>query len=117
VRNRGLEDTIYEAFGLYMQMILHTTRSRFQVKPATLLIPIHLFFSSGGSFGGRILRYPVPKWLLFLNECGEGRYTACIVFSLPGILVSLSPGRVPGTLPGGVSAGAGKSGTSGLGGT
>jgi len=22
------------------------------------------------SFGGEVLRYPVPKWLLFLNQCG-----------------------------------------------
>ena len=21
--------------------------------------------------GGKVLRYPVPKWLLFLDECGE----------------------------------------------
>ena len=36
-------------------------RSRFQVKPATLMIPIDLW---GG--GGGVLRYPVPKGLLFL---------------------------------------------------
>jgi hypothetical protein len=39
-------------------------RSRFQAKPATLLIPIDFSFS----FRGRgALRYSVPKWLLFLT--------------------------------------------------
>jgi len=43
--------------------------------------------------------YPVPKWLLFLNFCGEWFFTACVVFlflfyflyvlmSTPGALVS-----------------------------
>ena len=39
-------------------------RRRVQVKPATLLIPNDLISCS---FGGGILRYPVPKWLLILN--------------------------------------------------
>jgi hypothetical protein len=43
-------------------------RSRFQAKPATLLIPID---SSFPFRGGGALRYSVPKWLLFLNYCGE----------------------------------------------
>jgi len=38
-------------------------RSRFQAKPATLLIPIGFSFTSRG---GGALRYSVPKWLLFL---------------------------------------------------
>jgi len=41
-------------------------RSQFQVKPATLLTPIDIFFFCGG-----VLRYPVSIWLLFLNSCGE----------------------------------------------
>jgi hypothetical protein len=39
-------------------------RSRFQAKPATLLIPIGFSFPF---CGGGALRYSVPKWLLFLN--------------------------------------------------
>ena len=39
-------------------------RSRFQAKPATLLIPIGISFPFRG---GGALRYLVPKWLLFLN--------------------------------------------------
>ena len=39
-------------------------RSRFQAKPATLLIPIHYSFPFRG---GEALRYSVPKWLLILN--------------------------------------------------
>jgi len=48
-------------------------RSRFQAKPANLLIPIDFSFPfrSGG-----VLRYSAPKWLLFLNWCVEW-------FSLP----------------------------------
>jgi hypothetical protein len=41
-----------------------------------LLIPINLFF------GGGVLRYPVPKWLLFLSFCGEWFLTACVFFPL-----------------------------------
>ena len=40
-------------------------RSRFQAKPATLLIPINFSFPFRG--GGAYLRYSVPKWLLFLK--------------------------------------------------
>jgi len=40
-------------------------RSRFQAKPATLLIPID--FSDFPFRGGGALRYLVPKWLLFLT--------------------------------------------------
>ena len=43
-------------------------RSRFQAKPATLLIPIDFSFPFRG---GGALRYSVPKWLLFLIYCGE----------------------------------------------
>jgi hypothetical protein len=39
-------------------------RSRFQAKPATLLIPIDFSFPF---CGGGALWYSVPKWLLFLN--------------------------------------------------
>ena len=39
-------------------------RSRFQTKPAALLIPIDFSFPFRG---GGALRYSVPKWLLFLN--------------------------------------------------
>jgi hypothetical protein len=39
-------------------------RSRFQAKPATLLIPIDFSFPFRG---GGALRYSVPKWFLFLN--------------------------------------------------
>ena len=39
-------------------------RSRFQVKPAILLIPINTF---SYSIGEGVLRYSVPKWRLFLN--------------------------------------------------
>ena len=39
-------------------------RSRFQAKPANLLIPIDFSFPF---CGGGALRYSVPKWLLFLN--------------------------------------------------
>ena len=39
-------------------------RSRFQAKPATLLIPIDFSFPFRG---GGALRFSVPKWLLFLN--------------------------------------------------
>jgi len=44
-------------------------RSRFQAKPAILLIPIgfSIPFRGGGA-----LRYSVPKWLLFLISCGSG---------------------------------------------
>jgi len=38
-------------------------RSRFQAKPATLLIPIDFSYPF---CGGGALRYSVPKWLLFL---------------------------------------------------
>jgi len=41
---------------------------RFQVKSVTLLIPID-------PFGGGVLRYPVPKWLLSLQWCGEFVFT------------------------------------------
>ena len=34
-------------------------RSRFQAKPATLVIPNDFLFSTGG-----VLWYPVPKWIL-----------------------------------------------------
>ena len=44
-------------------------RSRFQAKPATLLIPIDFPFPFRG---GGALRYLVPKWLLFLNYVGSG---------------------------------------------
>jgi len=39
-------------------------RSRFQAKPATLLIPIDYSFPF---CGGGALQYSVPKWLLFLT--------------------------------------------------
>jgi len=32
------------------------------------------------SYGGGVLQYPVPKWLLLLNWCGEWFFTACVVF-------------------------------------
>ena len=32
--------------------------------------------------GWGVLRYPVPKWLFFLNICGEWCFTTCIVFFL-----------------------------------
>ena len=38
----------------------------------------HWYFSF--TFGGGVLRYPVPKRLLFLNYCGEWFFTACVVF-------------------------------------
>ena len=47
------------------------THSRFQARPATLLIPIGFCFCGGGA-----LQYSVPKWLLFLISWGEW-------FSLP----------------------------------
>jgi hypothetical protein len=40
-------------------------------KPATLLIPFDFSFPF---HGGGALRYSVPKWLLFLNLCGEWFY-------------------------------------------
>ena len=43
-------------------------RSRFQAKPATLLIPIDFSFPFRG---GGALRYSVPNWLFFLELCGE----------------------------------------------
>jgi hypothetical protein len=43
-------------------------RSPSQAKPAILLIPIDFSFPI---CGGGALRYSVPKWLLFLNQCGE----------------------------------------------
>ena len=46
-------------------------RSRFQVKPATLLIFIDLFLCGGG-----VLWYPVPKWLLSLLMRGVV-FSAC----------------------------------------
>jgi hypothetical protein len=46
-------------------LLLIVIRSRFQAKPATLLIPIDFFFPFRG---GGALRYSVPKWLLFLNN-------------------------------------------------
>ena len=54
-------------------------RSRFQVKHATLLNPIDLYASF--SFAGGVSWYPIPKWLHFLNLCGECFFTACVVFS------------------------------------
>jgi hypothetical protein len=45
-------------------MLTNLIRSRFQAKPATLLIPIDFSFPFRG---GGALRYPVPNWLLFLN--------------------------------------------------
>jgi len=38
-------------------------------------------WSCSFSFGGGVLRYPVPKWLLFINYCGEWFFTACAVCS------------------------------------
>ena len=55
--------------GVPFPVLLSTLiRSRFQAKPATLLIPIEFSFPFRG---GGALRYSVPKWLLFLNYCGE----------------------------------------------
>ena len=50
----------------------HTTfiRSRYQAKPATILIPIDFFFFPFR--GGGALRYSVPKWLLSLIHVGSG---------------------------------------------
>jgi len=46
-------------------------RRRFQVKPATLLIPNDLILF--------LTVVPVPKWPLFLNLCGECFFFACVV--------------------------------------
>jgi hypothetical protein len=35
-------------------------------------------FCALNSFGGGMLRCLVPKWLLFLNYCGECFFTACV---------------------------------------
>jgi hypothetical protein len=50
-----------------------STRGQFQVKPAALLVSIGLFLFLRG---GGVLQYPIPKWLLLLNQCGKW-------FSLP----------------------------------
>jgi len=48
---------------VYFPALLSTlVRRRFQVKPATLLTHFDILCS----FGGGVLRYPVPKWLPFL---------------------------------------------------
>jgi len=44
----------------------------------------HRYFSF--SFGGGVLRYPVPKWLLFLNYCGGWFFTACVISFLVSFL-------------------------------
>jgi len=57
-------------------------RSRFQVKHATLLIPIDLFLVvwwRSFTLPGKV--YPIPKWLLFLNLCGEWFFTAAATIS------------------------------------
>jgi len=50
-------------------------RSRFQAKPATLLIPINFSFPI---CGGGALRYSIQKWLLFLYNVGSGFH--CLLF-------------------------------------
>jgi hypothetical protein len=50
----------------FLVLLSTLIRSRFQVKPATLLIPIDPLLGGGGG-----LWYPVPKWLLFFKLCGE----------------------------------------------
>jgi hypothetical protein len=44
--------------------VINIIRSRFQAKPATLLIPIDFSFPFRDEGA---LRYSVPKWLLFLT--------------------------------------------------
>jgi hypothetical protein len=62
---KGLAKTCFMYILSTTSVLLSTLiRSRFQVKPAILLITIDLVLVL---FGGEILRYPVPKWLLFLN--------------------------------------------------
>jgi len=34
-----------------------------------------------GGGGGGVIRYPVPKWLHFLDQCGEWFFTASVFFS------------------------------------
>jgi len=53
------------------------SRSRFQAKPATLLIPIDFSFPFRG---GGALRYSIPKWLLFVNNMGSGFHCLRSVF-------------------------------------
>jgi hypothetical protein len=57
-------ELVHTRRALYSTVSTLIIRSRFQAKPATLLIPIDFSFPfrSGGA-----LRYSVPKWLLFLN--------------------------------------------------
>jgi len=60
-------------------------RRRFQVKSAALLIPIDPCI-----FLWRVLRYPIPKWLLILDYYGEWFFTACLVFSFSSSVLKLS---------------------------
>ena len=60
-------------------------RNRFQVEPATLLIPIDFSFPFRG---GGALRYLVPKWLLFLINVGSGFHSFSFSFSMSSPLFS-----------------------------
>jgi len=67
-------------------------RSRFQAKPATLLIPINFSFPFRG---GGALWSSIPKRFLSLINVGGVVFTACVIFSFSsspnGCCVSLHP--------------------------
>jgi len=66
--------------GAYFPVLLSTfIWNRFQVKPATLLIPINLFLFLCGE---GVLRYPVLKWLLSLFNVGVDFTARVGIFSL-----------------------------------
>ena len=67
-------------------------RSRFQAKPATLLIPIDfsiLLFRGQGT-----LRYSVPKWLLFHINLGSGFHCLRSLFLFSCVCRPLPPNHL-----------------------
>ena len=57
------------------QLDIHFQKRGEKVKPCAMLLTSHLWAHFAG---GGVLRYPVPKWLLFLYQCGEWFFTACV---------------------------------------
>jgi hypothetical protein len=54
--------------GAHLLLLTLIRSRRFWVKPASLLVPIDLFFSL---YCGGVLRYLEPQWLHFPNICGS----------------------------------------------